>query len=40
MVIGKDVIEAQILDRYSEFPHRDGIAPKLDLRVCDTDLHG
>jgi hypothetical protein len=40
MVVGKDVIEAQILHRYSEFPNSDGIASKLGLRVCDTDLHG
>ncbi len=39
VVVGENVIEAQVLDRSSELPDGGGIASKLDLRVCDTDLH-
>ena len=40
VVVGEDVVKAQILDRSSEFANGGGIASKLDLRVCDTNLHG
>ena len=40
VVVGEEVVKAQILDRSSEFPNGGGIASKLDLREHDTNLHG
>jgi hypothetical protein len=39
VVVGKDVVKAQVLDRSAECPDGGGIASELNLGVCDTNLH-
>jgi Luciferase-like monooxygenase len=39
MLIGEEVIKAEILDRFPDAANRVGISSKLGLRVDDTDLH-
>ena len=40
VVIGEEVVEAEVLDRSPDPPHGGGVPSKLDLRVDDADLHG
>jgi hypothetical protein len=39
VVIGEQVIEAEVLGRLADAPHGLGITAELDLRIDDTDLH-
>ena len=40
VVVGEDVVKAQVLDRSSRTADCDRISSKLDLGVCNTNLHG
>ena len=40
VVVGEQVVEAELLDRSPDPPDRDRIASELDLRVDDADLQG
>ena len=40
VVVGEEVVEAQVLDRSPDPPNRGRISSKLGLRVDDADLHG
>ena len=40
VVVGEEVVKAQVLDRSPEPPNSGRISSKLDLRVDDADLHG
>ena len=39
MVVGEEVVKAQILDRSPDPPNRGRISPKLSLRINNADLH-
>jgi hypothetical protein len=40
VVIGQQVVESQVLDRFSDPANSAGISTEFDLWIYDTDLHG
>jgi hypothetical protein len=39
VVVGEQMVKAQVFDRSPELPHSGGISPKLGLGVRDANLH-